>query len=77
MLGIRSASKDDFGFSPDEAVYSSPLVLPGEFLSHTEFPPEVFLGCVEQAVSRFSGPPCHHMKFFPPATASATSSTGH
>ena len=57
MLGLRSSPKDDSGFSPAEAVYSSPLSLPGEFLEHTEFPPDVFLRLVDQAASGFSGPP--------------------
>ena len=40
MLGLRSAPKDESGFSPAEAVFGSPLTLPDEFLGHPEFPPE-------------------------------------
>ena len=61
MLGLCSAPKDDSGFSPAEAVYRSPLSLPGEFLDHPEFPPEVFLLRVNRAVSGFSGPPHPHV----------------
>ena len=43
MLGLRTSSKDDSGFSPTEAVYCSTLSLPGEFLEHSELPPESFL----------------------------------
>ena len=61
MLGLWSSPKDDTGFSPAEAVYGTPLSFPGEFLKHPEFPPDVFLRCVESAISGFSGPPPHHM----------------
>ena len=61
MLGLRSSPKDDSGFSPSQAFYSSNLSLTGEFLEHSELPPEGFLCKVEQAVLGFSGPPCHHV----------------
>ena len=61
MLGLRAAPKDDSGFSPAEAVYGSTLSLPGEFIEHTELPPEVFLRKIERAVSGLSGPPRHHV----------------
>ena len=32
MLGLRSSPKDDSGFFPAEAVFDSPLSLPGKFL---------------------------------------------
>ena len=57
MLGLRSSPKDDLGFSPAEAVFGSPLSLPGELLKHTELPPDTFLCRVEKAVTGFSGPP--------------------
>ena len=40
MLGLRTSPKDDSGFSPAEAVYGTNLSLPGEFIEHSEFPPE-------------------------------------
>ena len=61
MLGLRSSPKDDSGFSPAEAVYGSNLSLPGEFLKHSEIPPESFLRKVDLAVQGFSGPPRHHV----------------
>ena len=61
MLGLRTAPEDDSGFSPAEAVYGTPLSLPGKFIEHWEFPKGGFLRKVEQAVSGFSGPPCHHV----------------
>ena len=44
MLGLGSAPKDNSGFSPAKAVYDSHLSLPGEFVEHPEFPPEIFSG---------------------------------
>ena len=61
MLGLRSSPKKDSGFSPGEAVYGSNLSLPGEFLEHSEIPPENFLHKVELALQGFSGPPQHHV----------------
>ena len=61
MLGLCSSPKEDSGFSPAEAVYGSNLSLPGEFLEHSEIPPETFLRKVERAAQGFSGPPRHHM----------------
>ena len=61
MIGFQTAPKDGSGFSPAEAVYRTNLSLPGEFIEHSEFPPEVFLRKVEGAISRFSGPPRHHV----------------
>ena len=54
MLGLRSSPKDDSGFSPAEAVYGTNLSLPGEFLEHSELPPDIFLRKVERAVQGFS-----------------------
>ena len=61
MLGLRASPKDNSGFSPAKAVYSSVLSLPDEFLEHSEIPPEIFLSRVEQAILGFSGPPRHHV----------------
>ena len=61
MLGLRTAPKDDSGFSPAEAVYGTHLSLPGKFINHSEFPPEVFLRKMERAISGFFGPPRHHV----------------
>ena len=61
ILGLRAFPKDDSGFSPAEVVFGSTLSLTGEFLEHSEIPPEIFLRQVEQAVWGFSGPPRHHV----------------
>ena len=61
MLGLRASPKDDSGFSPAEAVFGTALSLPGEFLEHSEIPPEIFLRQVEQAFLGFSGPPQHQL----------------
>jgi transposase InsO family protein len=54
LLGLRSVPKDDTGMSVAEAVYSTPLTLPGDFLDSAEFPPKVFLQRVEKALAGFS-----------------------
>jgi len=36
LLGLRAQQREDNGLSPAEAVYGSPLVLPGEFLKNDE-----------------------------------------
>ena len=61
MLGLRTAPKDDSGFSPAEAAFGTNLSLPGEFIKHSEFPPEVFLRKIEHAVFGFFGLPQHHV----------------
>ena len=61
VLGLRTAPKNDSGFFPAKAVFRTNLSLPGEFIEHSEFPPEVFLRKIERAVSGFSGPPRHHV----------------
>ena len=43
LLGLRATPNDDTGLSVSEAVYGSPLTLPGELLDVPEFPPESFL----------------------------------
>ena len=61
VLGLRSSPKDDSGFSPAEAVYSSNLSLPGEFIEHSEIPPQSFLRKVDLAIRCFYRPPRHHL----------------
>ena len=61
MLGLRTAPKDDSGYSPAKAVYGTNLSLPGEFIEHSEFPPGVFLRKMKHSVSVFSGPSRHHV----------------
>ena len=61
MLRLRTAPKDDSGFSPAQAVYGANLSLPDESIENSEFPSEVFLWKVERAFSGFSVPPCHNV----------------
>ena len=39
LLGIRTARKEDTGFSPAEVVYGADLVLPGQFSPATDATP--------------------------------------
>jgi hypothetical protein len=43
LLGVRSAWREDWEFSPAEAVFGSQLLLPGQFLSTPEPPSPSFL----------------------------------
>ena len=43
MLGLQASHQDDFGFSPAELVFGTPLYLPSEFLEQPELPPDIFL----------------------------------
>jgi hypothetical protein len=43
LLGIKTAFREDSEFSPAEAVYSSQLVLPGQFIDTAESPSPTFL----------------------------------
>ena len=54
LLGLRSVPKEDTGYSTSEAVYGSPLTLPGEFLDTSELQPSSFLEKIENAISGFS-----------------------
>lgn len=60
MLGLRTVPKQDTGLSASEAVYGSPLCLPGEFLDAEEYPPEIFLRKIDSAISGFSTTPHHN-----------------
>ena len=61
LLGLRSVPKDDTGMSVAEAVYGTPLTLPGDFLDSAEFPPKVFIQRVEKALAGFSSA-SHHIR---------------
>jgi hypothetical protein len=52
LLGLRAAPREDSGVSAAELVYGAPVVLPGQFLTAAEPPPEEF---VRQLTS---GTPC-------------------
>ena len=61
LIGLWSAPKEDTGFSISEAVFGSPLTIPGEFLDGAELPPFKFLQKIELTVSGFASPPPHHV----------------
>ena len=66
-LGLRATPKDDTGLSVSEAVYGSPLTMPGELVDVPELPPESFLRKVERAIDGFAVPPPHHVHPVPPS----------
>jgi hypothetical protein len=43
LLGLRPAAREDDGTAPAQAVFSSPLILPGKFLDSPELPSKDFL----------------------------------
>lgn len=57
LLGMRSAPREDDSLSPAEAVYGSPLVLPGQFLPVEEPPPSSFFPLLRLAMSGFEPAP--------------------
>ena len=65
LLGLRSVPKEDTGFSVSEAVYGSPLTVPGEFLEAPEIPDAQFISKVEKVIAGFSAPPPHHVQYSP------------
>ena len=57
---------DDSGLSVFEAVYISPLRIPGEFLRSLELPLTSFLRKIKNAITEFAIPPPHHVHPSPP-----------
>ena len=43
LLGLRAAAREDNGSTPAQAVFGSPLILPGRFLDSPELPSKTFL----------------------------------
>jgi hypothetical protein len=43
LLGHRAAAREDDGSTPDQGVFGSPLILPGQFLDSPELPSKIFL----------------------------------
>ncbi len=43
LLGLRAAAREDDGSIPAQAVFGSPLILPGQFLDSPELPSLIFL----------------------------------
>ena len=65
LLGLRATPKDDTGLSVSEAVYGTPLTLPGELVDVPELLPDTFLRKVNRAVEGFAVPPPHHVRPVP------------
>jgi len=66
LLGLRATPKDDTGISVSEAVYGSPLTLPGELVDVPELLPSSFLRKIDRAVEGFAISPPHHVRPVPP-----------
>jgi hypothetical protein len=43
LLGLRAQPREDAGFSPAEAVFGAPIVLPNEFLQNEEMPVDAII----------------------------------
>ena len=65
LLGLRATPKDDTGLSVSEAVYGSPLTLPGELVDIPELLPDAFLRKVDRAIDGFAVPLPHHVRPVP------------
>jgi hypothetical protein len=57
LLGLRAAPKEDSGVSSAEMLYGSPLILPGQFITSAESPPEQFLTHLQEMAAGFVLPP--------------------
>ena len=63
---MRANPKDDTGLSVSEAVYGSPLTLPGELVDIPELLPDTFLRKVNRAIDGFAVSLPHHVRPVPP-----------
>jgi hypothetical protein len=43
LLGLRAVAREDNSSTPAQAVFGSPLILPGQFLDSPELPSKIFL----------------------------------
>jgi hypothetical protein len=43
LLGLRTAGREDDSSTPAQAVFGSPLIIPGQFLDSPELPSKIFL----------------------------------
>ncbi len=43
LMGLRAAPREDDGSTPAQEVFSTPLILPSQFLDSPEIPPKIFL----------------------------------
>ncbi len=51
LLGLSAAAREDDGSTPAEAVFGSPLILPGQFLDSPELPSKIFLDQFSKTLS--------------------------
>jgi transposase InsO family protein len=56
LLGLRSAAREDNNTNPAQAVFGSPLILPGQFLDSPELPSEQFLEQFSKTLSAAETP---------------------
>ena len=61
LLGLRSVPREDSSISSSEAVFGSPLVLPGEFLDSPELPSPEYLRRIQQIIKNNPVFPPHHI----------------
>ncbi len=58
--GLRSAAREDDNTTPAQAVFGSPLILPGQFLDSPELPSNEFLTQFSQTLSAAEHPSIRH-----------------
>jgi hypothetical protein len=68
LLGIRASFREDSEFSPAEAVFSSQLILPGQFVDTTESLSPSFLEDLQTAMAGHPPPPTRHNSAPAPST---------
>jgi transposase InsO family protein len=51
FLGLCVAAREDDGSTPTQAVFGSPLILPGQFLDSPELPSKIFLAQFSKTLS--------------------------
>jgi hypothetical protein len=60
FLGLRAAAREDDGTTPTQAVFGSPLILPGQFLDSPELPSKDFLEQFSKTLSAAEHPSTKH-----------------
>ena len=60
LQGLQTTAKKDSGYAPAEALFSTQLAVPGEFLDTPDLPSKDFLQKIDSAITGFSGPVPNH-----------------
>jgi hypothetical protein len=60
LLGLRAAARKDDGTTPTQAVFGTPLILPGQFLDSPELPSKDFLEQFSKTLSAAEHPSTRH-----------------